>query len=198
MEYGLRDDWEARPSYRPHRHLDPARVTKIFIHHTTGTQKDDIPQWLRSIQSFHMGPQRAWNDIAYSWLVDRNGKIWEGRGNVVGGHTKGHNSTSLAIAYLGDGSGPVPDAALRAIRYQADTLARIYPISTVRGHRDAGATACPGEWLYGWVSSEMPVSRPEPLPTPGRLEAPEGVYRSPVPDLRDGWRRHLARIRRVR
>ena len=194
MEYRHREAWQARPARQPYTPLRPERVTRLFIHHTTGAQQDDIPRWLRNIQQFHQ-QSRGWNDIAYSWLVDRDGVIWEGRGNVLGGHTKGHNSTSLAIAYLGDGDGPVPQAALAAIRYQADTLARIYPITRVSGHRDVGRTACPGDWLYGWLSAGMPVDRPEPLPTPGPPAPPPAAYRPPTPDLREGWRRRLRLFR---
>jgi len=194
MEYRYREAWQARPPRQPYTPLRPERVTRLFVHHTTGAQQGDIPAWLRSIQRFHQD-SRGWNDIAYCWLVDRDGVIWEGRGNVLGGHTKGYNSTSVAIAYLGDGDGPVPEAALRAIRYQADNLARTFPITQVSGHRDVGATACPGDWLYGWVTAGMLLSNPEPLPVPARPEQPTQVYRPPTPDVRDGWRRHLAWMR---
>lgn len=197
MDVRPREAWQARPPKAPYTPLKPAKVTRLFVHHTTGRQQDDIPAWLRSIQRFHQ-EQRGWNDIAYSWLVDRDGVIWEGRGNVLGGHTKGYNSVSLAIAYLGDGGQPVPDVALRAIRYQADNLRRTFPIAEVDGHRDVGATACPGDWLYAWVRSGMPLRDPAPLPVPVAPVPPPLAYRSPVPDLRDGWRRHLAWMRRGR
>jgi len=180
-----RDDWKARPSKQPFGGLRPDEVRTLFIHHTTGDVGSNSVKWLQAIQRFHQDG-RGWNDIAYSWLVDRAGVIWEGRGNVVGAHTKGYNSRSLAIAYLGDGDRPVPDEALRSIRYLAENLKRTYPIGEVLGHRDVGRTACPGDVLYEWVRLGMPVSRPERLPTPTH------------PDVREGWRRHLARMIRRR
>lgn len=194
MQFRRREDWGARPPKAPYRSLNPARVTGFYLHHTTGAQQADIPGWLRSIQRFHQ-QTRGWNDIAYCWLVDRNGTIWEGRGNVVGGHTKGHNSTAIGVAYLGDGGQPVSAEALRAIVYLRDNLARTFPIVTVGGHRDVGRTACPGDWLYGWLRDGMPVADAVPLPEPSKPAVPSGAYQSPVPDLRDGWRRHLAWMR---
>ena len=194
MEWRTRHQWGAAPAKREPTSLDPSRVSDVFIHHTTGEGRADSAAWIRAIQRFHMDT-RGWQDIGYSWIVDRYGVIWEARGNVVGAHTKAHNRTGLAIAYLGDGGRPVPPEALRSIRYLADNLARTYPITTVRGHRDVGSTACPGEWLYGWLRSGMLVPDPEPLPRPAPPVAPADAYQSPVPDLRDGWRRHLRRMR---
>lgn len=177
-----RYEWGALPPKRVTL-LDPSRVERVFLHHTTGTQQPDIPAWLRSIQRFHQ-QGRGWSDIAYSWLVSYDGRIWEGRGaRVVGAHTKGWNSRGYAIAYLGDGGSLPPQAALDAISYvrgYAETIAgRTLPLF---GHRDVGRTACPGDALYGWISTltDQPA-------------VPERV--SPVPDLREGYRRMLDRMR---
>jgi len=191
MEYRYREAWQARPPRQPYTPLRPERVTRLFVHHTTGAQQDDIPAWLRSIQRFHQD-SRGWNDTAYCWLVDRDGVIWEGRGNVVGAHTGGYNSVSLGVALLGDGSKPVPPEALRSIRYLIENLSRNFPIRQVAGHRNVGKTACPGDWLYGWLLGGMPVEEPVPLPEPKKPAPPVEAYRPP--DVREGWRR-LGRLR---
>lgn len=165
--------------------LDPSRVSRLFVHHTTGAQRPDVAAWVRSIQRFHLYDRR-WSDIAYSWLVDRDGYAYEGRGWYrVGAHTKGFNSTAVAVAYLGDGGGPVPAAALRTIRELADEADREFGRRLERlGHRDVGRTACPGDVLYGWVAAGMPVAGVE------RPEVPDvPAVRSPVPDLVAGYRR---------
>jgi len=176
-----RHEWGAQPPHRPLTPLDPSKVTDVFIHHTTGAQQPEIQPWLRAIQRFHQ-QSRGWNDIGYSYIVDRNGTVWEGRGGNVGAHTRGYNSTGIGIAYLGDGGQPVPDAALVSIQRLIDLMAQRYPIRTIRGHRHVGKTACPGEWLAGWLA------RGRPLPAPPKR-------RSPVPDLREGWKRRLAKFR---
>ena len=173
-----RHEWGAAPPARPLTPLDPGQVTDVYLHHTTGPQQPEIQPWLRSIQRFHQ-ETRGWNDIGYSYIVDRNGTVWEGRGGNVGAHTKGFNSRAIGIDYLGDGEQPVPDPALRAINLLIDLMATRYPIRIVRGHRNVGKTACPGDWLYGWLQA----GRPMPA-------AP-----SPVPDLRKGWLRRLRKFR---
>lgn len=173
-----RHEWGAEPPRRPLTPLDPSQVTDVYIHHTTGAQQPEIQPWLRAIQRFHQ-ESRGWNDIGYSYIVDRNGSVWEGRGRNAGAHTQGYNSRSIGIAYLGDGAERVPDPALRSINLLIDEMARRYPIRIVRGHRNVGKTACPGDVLYGWLLAGRPMPRPP----------------SPVPDVRDGWRRHLAWMR---
>jgi hypothetical protein len=164
-------------------------VTHFFLHHTTGNQQRDKAGWVRAIQRFHQ-QDRGWSDVAYSWIVDSNGKIYEGRGwESVGAHTRGHNSTGVAVAYLGDGGVAVPPAALAALREVADASDEFFGRSLERlPHRAVGNTTCPGDVLAGWLADGMPVAGPEP----DRGCKPEH------PDVRRGWIRHLGRMRRRR
>jgi hypothetical protein len=202
-----RQAWEAQPPKRVVP-LDPAKVTKFFVHHTTGSQRPPFA-WMRSIQRYHQ-QSKGWHDIAYSFLVSSDGTVFEGRGwEAQGGHTKGHNSSSVAVAYLGDGRQPVPEAVLRSIRMLADEADELFGRRLERlGHRDVGATACPGTILYRWVHAGMPleaaeITPPETSPSAGAetpakpSDAHSASQRvSIVPDLRDGWLRHLDWIRR--
>ena len=69
----------------------------------------------------------------------------------------------------------------------------------VVGHRDVGRTACPGDVLYRWVAQ---VDADEPQPRPRGVVAEKGQVAAQriserlrgIPDLRDGWRRHMARM----
>lgn len=241
MRYVEREGWGGQIVSNV-QYLDPRRVDRIFLHHTTGEQRADKAAWVRAIQRFHI-ESRGWSDIAYNLLVDADGVCYVGRGlGRTGAHTRGYNSTSVAIAYLGDGSQDVPAAATRAIRRAVEDcdlwFGRELPVF---GHRDVGNTACPGDVLYGWLRAGMPVDDPLPPPQPRPLplhpddplrskgDAPPhllgqdsvGSSRSvadpggtsiptpsgsavtgdlrtsdsPIPDVRDGWRRHLARMR---
>jgi hypothetical protein len=96
-----RAEWGAKPAVGV-TNLVPSRVRLCVLHHTTGTYAG--AQTVRNIQAFHQGPTRKWADIAYSFLVAPDGTIYEGRGwGKQGAHAKGYNSSSVGIAYIGDG-----------------------------------------------------------------------------------------------
>ena len=69
-----------------------------FVHHTVNANdytRDEVPGILRSIYAYHT-QSRGWSDVGYNFLVDRFGRIWEGRYGgvdrpVVGAHTLGYN-----------------------------------------------------------------------------------------------------------
>ena len=96
------------------RHAD--RLERIIVHHTvnvndyTATEARDL---IRGIYHHHVN-NNGWCDIAYNYLIDRFGNIYEGRtgslhGPVIGGHAAGFNTGSVGIALLGQhhpGSSP--------------------------------------------------------------------------------------------
>ena len=159
MDFHSRADWMARPP-KSRRAMPSSQVTHLFLHHAAGTYKSGA-EAMRTIQRFHQDT-RGWADYAYNWGVWDDGSIWEGRGwGAQGGHTKGWNTRSVAVCYMGDGSGPVPRAALDAIRTVADEADRHFGRALVRqGHRDVGSTACPGDWLYGWLCDALIAPAP--------------------------------------
>ncbi|MEK8227997.1 hypothetical protein NKG05_20780 [Oerskovia sp. M15] len=66
------------------------------VHHTAGNNgyaSSDVPTIIRGIYSYHV-LSRGWPDIGYNFLVDRFGRIWEGRAGgidraIVGAHAAG-------------------------------------------------------------------------------------------------------------
>jgi len=187
MRVVSRREWGAKPA-KATTPLQPARVTMFVLHHTTGSYRGASARTVRQIQAFHQGPERGWSDVGYNFLIGDDGTVYEGRGwGFVGAHARGENSRSIGVAYVGDGSRPVPDAAKRAIVELLGEAERRFGSLRQVGHRDVGATACPGDVLYRWWTVERLA---EPIPEP--------VARPVVPDLRDGWRRHLQRLRRGR
>ncbi|XP_072028611.1 peptidoglycan recognition protein 1-like [Amphiura filiformis] len=99
-----------------------------------------------------------WSDIGYSFLVDEEGNIYEGRGwDRVGAHTLGYNDDGLAWAYIGSYTSRLPsqaaiDAGKKAIACGV-TLGKLKSGYTLRGHRDVGTTLCPGDKLYDDVKN---------------------------------------------
>ena len=172
MAFVSRAEWGARP---PKSRTTIGRSEGMFTHYTAGPRAANraagIAQ-VRGIQAFHMGPQRGWADIGYSFLVDDEGTVYEGRGwGVAGGHTNGWNSRSHAVcAILNDGQQPTA-AMLNGLRWCHDEHDRRYGRGFHRSHRDVNSTSCPGDILHGWMQAGMPTG-PTPAPAPQRPTAP--------------------------
>ena len=144
-------------------------VQAAFVHHTVSTNNysaAEVPAIIRGIYRFHV-EGRGWNDIGYNFLVDRFGRIWEGRYGgvdqpVIGAHTQGYNSQAFAMSAIGNFDVAHPPSALVAAysRLFAWKLSLHGTPATgwvtlngkrlqrISGHRDAGQTACPGRYLY--------------------------------------------------
>jgi hypothetical protein len=117
-----RASWGADESKveRPPTYMRDVRFA--VVHHTAGTnsytaeQADDV---IRAIYAYHL--RNGWDDIAYNFLIDRFGRVWEGRAGgitqaVMGGHAAGWNGGSTGVAVLGNfESAAPPSAAVRAI-----------------------------------------------------------------------------------
>jgi hypothetical protein len=191
MRVVSRAEWGAKPA-KATTPLQPARVDLFVLHHTTGSYRG--ARTVRQIQAFHQGPERGWADVGYNFLVGDDGTVYEGRGwGFVGAHARGQNSRSIGVAYVGDGGRPVPDAAKRAIVELLGEAERRFGSLRQVGHRDVGATACPGDWLYRWWVSER-LSEPDPSPK-GCVAEPQEVSAQRIserprvlPDLPAGLR----------
>jgi N-acetylmuramoyl-L-alanine amidase len=99
------------PAYYP--------VQKLIVHHTDTQNDDPNPAaTVRSIYYYHAVTQ-GWGDIGYNFLIDEQGRIYEGRHTidypsgssptgqdasgrgVTGAHAQGFNSGTVGIALLG-------------------------------------------------------------------------------------------------
>jgi hypothetical protein len=173
-----RSGWNARPPKSKRRINLP--TARLWLHHTA-TDAWHGPSGVRACQSFHMN-SRGYSDIAYSFLIDDNGAIFEGRGaGIAGGHTKGDNTSSHAICFMGDFTKRAPtdesiNAAAWLVRHGHEQ--GWWADHITGGHRQApGAqTACPGDRLLRMV------------PTINQLAAPEDS------DLTEDERKMLSRI----
>ncbi|WP_338677126.1 N-acetylmuramoyl-L-alanine amidase [Streptomyces sp. SCSIO 30461] len=97
------------------------RTTKaVFVHHTAGTNNytcAQSPSIIRAIFRYHVVSQ-GWNDIGYQFLVDKCGKIFEGRAGgidrpVQGAHTLGLNVDTSSVSVLGNYMTATSSAAAR-------------------------------------------------------------------------------------
>jgi len=154
MEYGQRP-----PKCRDKNPIGPNST--LFVHFSasdgSGIDKAGEPkQAVRNIQAFHMGPERGWCDIGYSYvLVQQRGifkrpLLFKGRGfHAVPASQEGHNTGNMSVCVIADSNDRIKRSTVAALAW----LARRCPARTVKGHRDVGSTDCPGDHLYSKVPS---------------------------------------------
>lgn len=150
MELVTRYEWGARQPKSITRFTPGQLPTPDLILHHAGTSGGGAAR-VRAIQNFHMD-SRGWRDIAYHYLIDSDGTVFEGRTwGVVGGATKGHNMTSHAVCMLGNFNNeqPTPEAVDALIEVvQWGHREGYVPLEITGGHRDYRPTTCPGSNLY--------------------------------------------------
>jgi hypothetical protein len=154
-------------------------VQAAFVHHTVDRNnytRAQVPAMIRAIYAFHV-KGRGWCDIGYNFLVDKFGRVFEGRYGgtqfpVLGAHTGGYNTDSFGISLIGNFQTASPPAAMmestaRTIAWKLDSNYRSpvatvvlagKTLNTVSGHRDTKATACPGIYVYrelGWLRQRV-------------------------------------------
>ncbi len=117
-------------------------VRFLLVHHTVNTNDyapDDVVGLLRAMYRFHTGAEKAWPDIAYNFVVDRFGRIWEARagsadGPVAGDATGGSQGFDQKCAFLGDHRTEAPTAeAVDAMTSLLAFLADRHGIATAPG-----------------------------------------------------------------
>ncbi len=168
-----RAQWGANENMRDKSSLHYYEVHAGFVHHTVNANDytpDEVPGILRSIYAYHT-QSRGWSDIGYNFLVDKFGRIWEGRYGgvdrpVVGAHTLNYNDYSFAMSAIGNYETAQPSAAM----LQAYGVLFAWKLSlhgvtasstqqwvgskwfeAINGHRDAASTLCPGKYLYAKI-----------------------------------------------
>jgi hypothetical protein len=180
-----RHGWGADEKMRGHNGAACAKpnysrtVQAAFVHHTVdrnGYTRAQVPAMIRGIYAYHV-KSRGWCDVGYNFLVDKFGRVFEGRYGgmhipVLGAHTGGYNTDSFGISLIGNFETVTPPAAMmeaaaRTIAWKLDSnyrspLATVVlsgkRLNTVSGHRDAKATACPGTYVYrrlGWLKQRV-------------------------------------------
>ncbi|MDP2587176.1 MAG: N-acetylmuramoyl-L-alanine amidase [bacterium] len=147
-----------------------ATVKQIIVHHTAGGDGGTDPAAaIRGIYQYH-AQTLGWGDIGYNFLIDPQGRIYEGRKggwNAIGAHTLGYNTGSIGIALLGTyQSTPASSQAEQALTQLSAFISAKYDLDptqmhtfidtegpTLAGHRDFGQTLCPGSTEYARLGS---------------------------------------------
>jgi hypothetical protein len=175
-----RKAWSPNPRLRNGGPEYNRRIRQVHVHHTVNSNdyaRGDVPGMIRAMYRYHTR-SLGWSDIGYNFLVDRFGRLWEGRAGgprraVRGAHTLGFNHASVGVAAIGNlESGAVGKPMIRAIVRLAAWKLDLYDghprrtvwirssgsdrfgagalveLPTIDGHRDTNETACPGGHLY--------------------------------------------------
>jgi N-acetylmuramoyl-L-alanine amidase/Bacterial SH3 domain len=162
-------------------------VEHVIIHHADTANFNDPVLEMRSIYYFH-AITRGWGDIAYNYLVDFMGNVYEGRvggEDAVGCHAEGYNAGSCGICLMGRYfEDPTTPEMHNAIVWISSWAARnldptgaapfhdIASLPTLCGHRDVNNTSCPGDEFYVQLDTVRSEARrvvrgrddPEPPP----------------------------------
>lgn len=162
-----RADWGADETIR---RGDPSygEVKGAVVHHTAGVNaytRDEVPGILRGMYDYHVN-SLGWDDIGYNVLVDKWGRLWEGRHGgldqaVIGAQAAGVNSETFGISAMGNYEEvDAPEAMVTSIEsfvawkldvHGVDATGRAViggqEHDTIVGHREVGQTVCPGQYL---------------------------------------------------
>ncbi|MFL6077315.1 MAG: N-acetylmuramoyl-L-alanine amidase [Mycobacteriales bacterium] len=184
--------WGADPKLMTWPPEYASTLKALTIHHSddgspNGYAKSDVPRILRAIYRYN-AVTRGWGDIGYNFLVDRFGRIWEGRAGgvdrpVVGAHAGGFNRATCGIAVLGNyNAAPYSDPARAAVAALGAWKLGAYgrdPHGTVTIVSTGGGT------------SRFPKGQKVTLPVvmghrdTGNTDCPGGAGYAQLPSLRD-------------
>ncbi len=135
-------------------------INRITLHHqgVAFPRNRDPQQYLRDLQSWSR-KIKDWIDVPYHYVIDLDGRIYEGRDIRFSGDTNtsydpaGH----ALIEVVGNFEEVEPNAAqLDAVVNLMTLLAMRYhvPVDAIHGHRDvAPGTECPGKNLYRYLEN---------------------------------------------
>jgi hypothetical protein len=192
------------------------KISVGFVHHTDSSNNytpDQVPGIIRGIYAYH-AQTLGWGDIGYNFLVDRFGRIWEGRYGgmdkpVIGGQVYNYNTVSTGVAAIGTfTSATVPQAmtdGLKRVLAWKMSLAGVPAtgaspvaapwgthIQRISGHRDVGGTTCPGDSLEARLpeiraGAAAIMSAATPTPSHNPFGMVDAVNAGPLSVTAAGW-----------
>lgn len=162
----------------------PQRPRAFVVHHTATSDGGASPAAVvRAIDVYHR-VTRGWGDIGYHYLIDHEGRIYEGRSGgptSIGAHAYDFNEGTIGIALVGsydqrDPSAAAAESLVALIAWLSGEYeiapegwsqfhGQLFP--NVMGHRETGrVTSCPGHQTRGALPEvrRLVAERLTPLP----------------------------------
>ncbi len=173
-----RSEWDAEPFIGTPVPLADPTYNYMTFHHAAGfsaTSREEGIAQVKAIQDLHQNV-RGWSDIGYQFVVDRGGRLYQGRpfldasttlaelpALARGAHVGGFNTGNIGICLLGCYHPPEGFFCSESITPEAyDTYVESFAFlgtnygidpGLIRGHRDFSSTACPGDNNYSLLCS---------------------------------------------
>lgn len=140
-----RAEWGADESLRRGSATYSPTIKAAFVHHTATKNNyspEEAAKQVRNLYNYFT-KGRKYSDMAYNFLVDRFGRLYEGRAGgmdraVVGGHTAGFNDQTFAVSAIGNFQKANPPADQMAAI--VDSIASLTAWKLAMNHRDPNGT----------------------------------------------------------
>lgn len=133
-------------------------VNRITIHHdaipsqSLRTQSDSIAR-MNSVRQSHL--KEGWADIGYHYVIDPQGRVWEGRPlTFQGAHVKDHNEHNIGVMCMGNFDQQRPSSnQIASLDGFVAVLMRRHriPPNRVYTHQEIMPTRCPGRNLQSYM-----------------------------------------------
>lgn len=123
------------------------KIRFIAVHHSQ--RKIDS---VKRIKDLHIKINK-WEDIGYHWLIDKKGKLHQGRSEkFIGAHVLGHNKNSIGICLIGnfDEELPTKKQIQTLIKFLKEKIKKHkIPIKNILGHKEFSdvTKTCPGKFV---------------------------------------------------
>jgi N-acetylmuramoyl-L-alanine amidase len=145
--------YQKRKQYR-----DMRAINRIIIHCSATPEGKDYT--VDTIRKWHK--QKGYSDIGYHYVIYRDGSIMKGRPlEKIGAHTVGYNTGSIGICYIGGLAKDCKTPKDTRTKEQKESLLKLvhslkeqFPNSTIHGHNEFAAKACPSFNVQDWYKKE--------------------------------------------
>ena len=120
--------------------LDKSAVEYLILHHEAASSAS-----VEQVHAYHRN--KGWGGIAYHLYVRKDGTVYKGRPiDKRGTHTSNYNYKSIGICCEGNfETERIGTKQFNALCEAIEYVLSIYPRLKIVGHREVGATACPGK-----------------------------------------------------
>lgn len=128
-------NWKSGLSVRPY-------TKYVVLHHAAARVCSPY-----QVDSWHKA--NGWSGIGYHYFIRKDGTIYRGRPEwAIGAHASGKNSESIGVCVEGnyDLETNMPTLQKNAVKDVLSYLKDKYPKAGIKGHREVGATGCPGKY----------------------------------------------------